>query len=60
VPHAAWCHGVRDEIVGLTMEAMICEHVHVVGPNVEHVQHHFVLGQKMMPLVDGEVGMRTP
>jgi hypothetical protein len=30
---------------------------HVVGPRVHHVEGRFRLGQKMVPLVDGEVGM---
>jgi hypothetical protein len=31
---AAWCYGVRDEVVGLAMEAMIGGYVYVVGPRV--------------------------
>jgi hypothetical protein len=54
---AAWCHRVRDEVVWLAMEAMIGENVHVVGPSVEHFQRHFTLGQKMAPLINGEIGM---
>jgi hypothetical protein len=38
------------------MEAMVGGNVHVVGPSVERVERHFGLGQKMVPLVDGEIG----
>jgi hypothetical protein len=31
---AAWCHGVRDEVVGLAMEAVVGGHVGIVGPGV--------------------------
>ena len=56
---AAWCHGVREKVVRLTVEAMIGGDGNVVGPTVEHVQRPFSLGQKMVPLIDGEVGMST-
>ena len=56
---AAWCHGVREKIVRLTVEAMIGGDGRVIGPSVEHVQRPFSLGQQMMPLIDGEVGMST-
>ena len=54
---AAWCHGMREKIVRLTVEAMIGGDGRVIGPGVEHVQRPFSLGQQMMPLIDGEVGM---
>ena len=56
---AAWCHGMREKIVRLTVEAMIGGDGRVIGPGVEHVQRPFSLGQQMMPLIDGEVGMST-
>jgi hypothetical protein len=56
---AAWCHWVQDEVVGLTMKAMIVGNVHVVGPSVEHVEHHFGLGQEMASLIEREIGMCT-
>ncbi len=57
--NAAWCHWVRDKVVRLTMEAMIGGDGHVVGPSMEHIQRPFSLGQQMMPLIDGEIGMST-
>jgi hypothetical protein len=56
---ATWCHGVREKVVRLTVEAMIGGDGRVIGPSVEHVQRPFSLGQQMMPLIDGEVGMST-
>ena len=56
---AAWCHGVREKVVRLTVEAMIGGDGRVIGPGVEHVQRPFSLGQQMMPLIDREVGMST-
>ncbi len=38
---------------------MIGRDSHVVGPGVQHVEDRFRLGQEMVPLVDGEVGMRA-
>ena len=54
---AAWCYGMRDEIIGLAMESMVCGNVAIVGPRVEHVERYFGLGQQMVPLIDGEIGM---
>ena len=34
---AAWCHGMRDKVVRLTVEAMIGGDGRVIGPSVEHV-----------------------
>ena len=39
------------------MYAVVGRDGHVVGPRVQHIEGRFRLGQKMMPLVDGEVGM---
>ncbi len=39
------------------MYAVVSRDGHVVGPRVQHVEGRFRLGQKMVPLVDGEVGM---
>jgi hypothetical protein len=39
------------------MYAVVSRDSHVVGPRVQHVEGHLRLGQKMMPLVDGEIGM---
>ncbi len=52
---AAWGHGVRDEVVGLAMEAMIGGDVHIVGPVVDHVESRFGLGQEMVPLIIWEI-----
>ena len=41
------------------MYAVIGRDGHVVGPGVQHVEGRFRLGQEMVPLVDGEVGMRA-
>jgi hypothetical protein len=39
------------------MYAVVGRDGHVVGSRVHHVEGRFRLGQKMGPLVDGEVGM---
>jgi hypothetical protein len=39
------------------MYAVVGRDGHVVGPRVHHVEGRFRLGQKVVPLVDGEVGM---
>ncbi len=36
---------------------MVGGNVAIVGPRVEHVERHFGLGQKMVPLIDGEIWM---
>ena len=56
---ATWCHGVREKVVRLTVDAVIGGDGRVIGPSVEHVQRPFSLRQQMMPLIDGEVGMST-
>ena len=56
---ATWCHGVREKVVRLTVDAVIGGDGRVIGPSVEHVKRPFSLGQQMMPLIDGEVGMST-
>ncbi len=38
---------------------MIGRDSHVVGPGVYHIKGRFRLGQKMVPLIDGKVGMRA-
>ena len=41
------------------MYAVIGRDSHVVGPGVYHVKGRFRLGQEMVPLIDGKVGMRA-
>ncbi len=38
---------------------MIGRDSHVVGPGVHHVKGRFCLGQEMVPLINGEVGVRA-
>ncbi len=38
---------------------MIGRDVHVVRPGVHHVERGLGLGQEMVPLIDGKVGVGT-